>query len=59
MGVAMFTFALILLVATALAADPSGGWLSYAEFKAPESTDVITKLSASMTVPETPHSHGG
>ena len=49
----------VFFVATAKAADPSSGWLSYAIFKAPEPTDIITKLSAKMTVPETPKSHAG
>jgi hypothetical protein len=37
----------------AVAADPSGGWLSYAVFRA-KPTDVITRLSATMVVPPTP-----
>lgn len=56
--VALFLSAAITTQAK-LTADPSGGWLSYAIFKAPEATDVITKLSASMEVPETPENHGG
>ena len=39
-----------LLCASTFAADPSGGWLSYARYKAPKPTDVITKLSATMVV---------
>ena len=43
-----------LLCASTFAADPSGGWLSYARYKAPKPSDVITKLSATMVVPDTP-----
>lgn len=39
------------------AADPSGGWLSYAIFEA-NATDVITKLSATMSVPDAPVRRG-
>jgi hypothetical protein len=63
--------------ATHVGADPSGGWLSYAIYNAPNPTDgewplcfsntfmvfvwfvVITKLSATMVVPDTPQSRGG
>lgn len=40
-------------------ADPSSGWLSYAVYNAPSATDVITRLSATMTVPDTPQGHLG
>ena len=48
----MIAWALLssLLCASTFAADPSGGWLSYARYKAPKPTDVITKLSATMVV---------
>ena len=61
MMVTMFVGAIVFLgtLLTARAADPSEGWLSYAIFKAPDSTDIITKLSASMTVPATPENHEG
>ena len=39
------------------APDPSGGWLSYAVFEA-DPTDTITKLSATMTVPDAPKHRG-
>jgi hypothetical protein len=42
-----------------LGADPSGGWLSYAVYNAPQPTDVITRLSATMVVPDTPQGHLG
>ena len=42
------------LALVARGADPSSGWLSYARYDAPSPTDTITKLSASMIVPETP-----
>jgi len=45
--------------ATAMAADPSGGWLSYAVYEAPDPTDIITKLSATMVVPKKPYSPNG
>ena len=34
-------------------ADPSGGWLSYAVYTAPNPTDIITRMAAVMVVPET------
>eukprot|EP00038_Savillea_parva_P030273 m.76709 g.76709 ORF g.76709 m.76709 type:complete len:237 (-) comp9084_c0_seq2:227-937(-) len=43
--------ALLALGTTARAGDPSEGWLSYAVYNAPKPTDIITRLSASMTVP--------
>eukprot|EP00966_Prymnesium_polylepis_P086101 1992823-Prymnesium_polylepis.1 len=43
--------------APALAGDPSRGWLSYAIFEA-NATDIITSLSATMSVPDKPL-HGG
>jgi hypothetical protein len=33
-----------------LTADPSGGWLSYARYDAPNPTDIITKLSGGKLV---------
>ena len=42
-----------------VSADPSSGWLSYAVYHAPQPTDVITKLSASMVVPDSPAGHLG
>ena len=42
-----------------LGADPSGGWLSYAVYNAPQPTDVITRLSATMVMPDTPKGHLG
>jgi len=41
------------------AADPSGGWLSYAVYTAPQPTDIITRMAAVMTVPDTPKSKSG
>ena len=40
-----------------IAADPSGGWLSYAVYRAPNASDIITRLSATMVVPS--KAHGG
>lgn len=40
-------------------ADPSGGWLSYAVYNAPNPTDIVTKLSATMVVPDKPKSPFG
>ena len=52
----------VLSVATiagiAAAQDPSGGWLSYAVFKAGP-TDIITRLSATMVAPAAPADAGG
>ena len=45
---------LLVLATPARAPDPSGGWLSYAIYEAPNSTDIITKLSCVMTVPAAP-----
>lgn len=50
--------AFLLLCGAANAADPSGGWLSYAVFKA-KPTDIITKLSATMIVPPSPKTPHG
>ena len=47
----------VLMVSVSRAADPSEGWLSYAVYRAPNETDVITRLSATMIVPD--DSHGG
>jgi hypothetical protein len=41
------------VIAVASAGDPSGGWLSYAEFKAPP-TSKITFINMSWVVPEHP-----
>ena len=47
------------LCAVAWAADPSEGWLSYAQFAAGP-TDTITHLEATMVVPDAPtHKFGG
>ena len=43
---------------THFGADPSSGWLSYAIYNAPKTTDTITKLSATMVVPDKLSSHG-
>jgi len=45
--------------ARGVGADPSSGWLSYAVYNAPKPSDVITKLSASMIVPDAPSGHFG
>jgi hypothetical protein len=46
-------------VACCRAADPSGGWLSYAKYTAPHPTDIITRMKATMIVPPTPESANG
>ena len=48
-----------LLPILALSNDPSGGWLSYAVYNAPNTTDVITRMSATQIVPPTPKNNGG
>eukprot|EP01050_Picozoa_sp_SAG11_P012939 SAG11_NODE_1475_length_4838_cov_3.412956_4_plen_136_part_00 len=56
------TLIMLLLSAAASlagAGDPSGGWLTFAVYRAPKPTDIITKLSATMVVPETPLGRGG
>ena len=50
---------LVTACAANLKADPSGGWLSYARYDAPNPTDIITRLSATMIVPELPTAKGG
>lgn len=45
------------LLQSAVAPDPSGGWLSYAIFEAAP-TDIITTLSATMSVPDEPTQGG-
>ena len=42
------------IASVAYASDPSTGWLSYALFTAPNATDIITSLSATMVVPDKP-----
>ena len=53
------TLCLLTLVGAVQAADPSGGWLSYAVYTAPNPTDIITRMGATMVVPETPKSKNG
>lgn len=50
---------LLSTVSFSLAADPSGGWLSFAKYTAPNPTDTITRMKASMIVPNTPENSGG
>jgi hypothetical protein len=45
---ALYLAPILALTAVAHAADPSGGWLSYAVYTAPNPTDIITKLTATM-----------
>ena len=52
-------FVLVPAAAFAGAADPSEGWLTYAVYRAPKATDIITSLSAQMTVPAKPLRHSG
>jgi len=51
------SFATLSFAAVAYAPDPSSGWLSYAIYEA-KPTDIITKMSAVMTVPENPLKDG-
>lgn len=62
----MFQRLLLLLVVLAVSTDvafsygdPSHGWLSYAKYKTPKSTDIITRLKATMVTPNNPASPGG
>ena len=50
---------LLLLLHSALANDPSGGWLSYAVYNAPAPTDTITRMSATFVAPPAPVESGG
>ena len=53
----MMKSSIFLFAAVATAPDPSGGWLSYALYEA-NATDIITKLSCTMTVPADPLHRG-
>ena len=47
-----------LLIVPSIAPDPSGGWLAYAIYEAPKASDIITSLSAVMSVPDNPKRSG-
>jgi len=54
----MFSVVSALLVAQSIAGDPSSGWLSYAEYRAPNE-GIITAMNVTWEVPSEPSRHGG